>query len=129
MEDRKFIVCKHGDHSAENKFYHECRTRRVPHVVVSRRAKYATVSWDHLSLPSDQDKKLQADSRQIGIELQAVFDRGCGPKSRFKISGLLGNFDNFDHAAAETAASEIYDILVSHLDDQPAETPEFGGTD
>jgi hypothetical protein len=120
MTDSKFIVCKHGDHSAENKFYHECRERRVPHVVVSRRAKYATVSWDHLCVPMALDNRLQADAKQIAVELQEVFNRGCGPKSRFRITGLLGNFDNFDHGAAETAAGEIYDILISRMGDRPA---------
>ncbi len=115
MIDRKYLVCKHGDFSAENDFFSECQERQVPYILVSRRTKHASVSWDHISLPSSWDQLLTANSDAISAGLLAVFERWCNSKSKYSIGALAGSVETFDLASAESAAAEIHEILMSHL--------------
>jgi hypothetical protein len=117
MKQSDFLVCKARDHDARNAFFRVCQGRRVPFIVVSIATKWSSVSWDHISLPAgDDDDLLTANSVGIREEMLRIFNRFSNPRSRYAISELVGSIEYLDLAAAETAAQEIFELLVGYLD-------------
>ena len=115
MSQRKFVVCKDGDHRAENLHYADCQRRKVPFVVVNLFRTHATVQWDHITLDSHLDDILKAHSEEIKDEIRGVFQRHCSERSRYRISAFVGKFDKMETASAKDAAEEIFEILESYL--------------
>jgi hypothetical protein len=115
MSDRKFVVCASGDYAAENAHYRDCEFREIPFVAVNTRRRYASVSWDHISLPSEQDQILQGSNEEITRLILDVYRRHREPTSRFSISALTGVIENLDRGSAEVVAGEIFDILAGCL--------------
>lgn len=115
MSERKFVVCRNDDDVAENEHYSDCRFRGVPFVVVNTKRKYASVCWDHLTLPSDLDYVLMAKRDEIAQEILAAYRRRRGRTSVFQIGALTGFVERLDRQSAEALAEEVYDIVTAHL--------------
>ena len=113
--DTSFCEVRPNDIGTVNKWFRQCQARNIPYVVVTHRAKYSKVAWDHVSLPKEADSKLEAAARAMTDQLKAIFRRHANPKSTFMFSAGVGEFDKLLPAQARAAANEIYHVLYENL--------------
>jgi hypothetical protein len=96
----------------QNDWYIKCQREQIPCVIVEKRKKYATVRWEHNSLPPSMDILVAASHEKYLDDLTGIFNRYCNAKSRDRSSGRPVEFVDLEIDKARLAANELYDVAV-----------------
>jgi hypothetical protein len=115
---------KKRDSVARDAWFYECERRKIPLLHIAKATKYCTVYWDHMSLDSEYDQKVQqsADGK-MGRALFRTYQliaSGVEPRSYFEGSGLVGHVTGLSESSARQIAN-AFAILIFPGNLQPAE--------
>ena len=108
-------LMKNNAVNMRNAWFYECERRGVPFIVISKAAKYYTVTWDHVSAPSEYDALLrQTPQRNLGRTLFRTYQsiaRGLEPKSFFEGSDAVGKVTGLSASSARQIANAFAMLL------------------
>ncbi len=110
---RKFIeINEYENNEIRNSWLEYCRSEFLPYIVITTEEKSASVEWDHLSYPMEQENIFLKKNPRLEEGLLRIAkmygsdDLISEPHSTFNIQNL--SVDD-----ARSAASEIFDLISS----------------
>ncbi|TPQ28968.1 hypothetical protein [Methylomonas koyamae] len=116
---KKFVEVPLNDVTSkiENAWFQTCRERKVPFITVKNKTKYADVHWDYIAYPTEVDVILDSLGNQLRDSAIEIFKKYANNKSEYSVNGRLIWYKNLELTKAILAAEELYDLIVSCIDD------------
>lgn len=117
MTQQKFVSCKRNQDQKRKAWHDHCVREKIPYIVVSRRTKYADVSFDYITFPQEYDDHLKKNSKLIIEKAKQIFNKYAGKQPTRLGTERLIFFDNLPIEHSEQAANELFDLVKSAIPD------------
>jgi len=115
MTQQKYVISKRGAFKKVNEWYEHCKKVKLPYIVIETRIKYADINFDYISLPPQYEKYMEKDLELINEKAVQIFNNYANKKSKYRIGGLLIDFENVPIEYAEDAARDLFNLVKSSM--------------
>lgn len=119
MADAEFDFVDAYDKAPQTNWFHHCQQTAKPYVVIRRHHGTADVMWDYVTFPPRYDQILLEHEKQIEQDAISIFEEYAEDASAFRVTPTLISFTNMPIDCVEHAASDLYRLIESYVEDTP----------
>jgi hypothetical protein len=107
MEQMYVEIKNSHDIDTQNEWFRKCTECGIPYIYIIKRAKFADIHWDCISIDPDRDAAVY-DNNALNMYLNGVFNTVANKSSKYEMSSFVGWFNKIPVEHAEKAAIAIF---------------------
>lgn len=114
---RKFEEIKNENKNKCSKsgWFSDCAREQIPYITIYLKGKLADVHWDYITYNINLDVMLSDKESEFVQKVENLYANYLNKKSECRVNCNLVTFSNLDVELARHAASELYDLVDSHV--------------